>query len=60
MSAADTSRDMVFEVVTGSHVMGIKPLLNLCSLKITFLIRNKSLAEVHIIMHVYLVYMLVA
>jgi hypothetical protein len=41
-------RAMLFEVLTASNYMTIKPLLDLCCLKVTFELTNKSAEEVNI------------
>jgi len=39
-------REMLFEVLTAANYMTIKPLLDLCCLKVTFQLTNKSAEEV--------------
>ena len=39
-------RDMLFEVLSAANFLGIKPLLDLACLKVTFMITGKSPAEV--------------
>jgi hypothetical protein len=47
MSDDNMSEEMVFEVMEASSYMGIKPLLELCCLKLTFLIHSKNTEEVN-------------
>jgi hypothetical protein len=39
-------RELLFEVLTAANYMTIKPLLDLCCLKVTFQLTNKSAEEV--------------
>jgi S-phase kinase-associated protein 1 len=39
-------RALLFEVLTASNYMTIKPLLDLCCLRVTFQLTNKSAEEV--------------
>lgn len=39
-------RELLFEVLTAANYMTIKPLLDLCCLRVTFQLTNKSAEEV--------------
>jgi S-phase kinase-associated protein 1 len=41
-------RALLFEVLTAANYMTIKPLLDLCCLRVTFQLTNKSAEEVNI------------
>ena len=46
VSEENVDRDLLFELLTAANFMGIKPLLNLTCLKVTFLLADKSAEEV--------------
>lgn len=47
-SEKNMPRELLFEVLTAANYMTIKPLLDLCCLKVTFQLTNKSAEEVNI------------
>lgn len=47
----DMDRDMLFDVLTASNYMGIKPLLDLACLKVTFELTGKSVDEIRDILN---------
>lgn len=46
VSEEHVDRDMLFELLTAANFMGIKPLLDLTCLKVTFQLTGKSADEV--------------
>ena len=38
--------EMLFEVLTGANYMAVQPLLDLCCLKVTFILQGKTAEEV--------------
>lgn len=46
VSDENTSQEMLFEILTAANYMGIKPLLDLCCLKVTFIINGKNAEEI--------------
>ena len=44
-------QDMLFEVLTAANYMGIKPLLDLACLKVTFQLSGKSAEEIRVILN---------
>ena len=46
VSEENVDRDLLFELLTAANFMGIKPLLDLTCLKVTFQLTGKSVDEV--------------
>lgn len=47
----NTSQDMLFELLTAANYMGIKPLLDLACLKVTFQLNGKNAEEIRTILN---------
>ena len=45
------SQDMLFEILTAANYMGIKPLLDLACLKVTFQLNGKDAEEIRQILN---------
>lgn len=46
VSDTNMNKDMLFEVLTAANYMGIKPLLDLACLKVTFHLNGKNAEEI--------------
>lgn len=51
VSNDNTPQDMLFELLTAANYMGIKPLLDLACLKVTFQLNGKNAEEIRQILN---------
>jgi S-phase kinase-associated protein 1 len=51
VSDDNMSQEMLFEVLTAANYMGIKPLLDLACLRVTFQLNGKNAEEIRQILH---------
>jgi S-phase kinase-associated protein 1 len=51
VSDESMSQEMLFEVLTAANYMGIKPLLDLACLKVTFQLNGKNAEEIRTILN---------